>query len=205
VKHFLLILLWFVVGAVAGGSLPGCDAQRSLEKKPGSSADASSAEAVNQTLLARERQAFFGDLHVHSSWSVDSYIFGNTNDPRDAYRFARGESVLIAGGPQTRELKVPLDFAAVTDHAETLGYYQRCVVAAGSSFYNDELCQLIRALDLLVYFKGFKNLSMTPLQHLPGGQLFAGAGGVPFPRGPRLARGIFDRGPGFHEYRTGLF
>ncbi len=31
-----------------------------------------------------ERRALFGDLHVHSSWSLDGYIFGNNNDPRDA-------------------------------------------------------------------------------------------------------------------------
>jgi uncharacterized protein DUF3604 len=115
---------------------------------------------------AADRQALFGDLHVHSSWSLDGYIFGNDNDPRAAYRYARGEEVTIAGGASSRQLKVPLDFTAVTDHAETLGYFQRCMVDSQADYFDEEVCQMLRARDLRLYFKGFRNLSMNPPQHI---------------------------------------
>jgi hypothetical protein len=113
-----------------------------------------------------KRRAFFGDLHVHSSWSLDGYIFGNNNDPRAAYRFARGEVVPLAGGDTTRQLKVPLDFTAVTDHAETLGYFQRCMVDTSAAAYSAETCRMTRERDLRMYFTGFRNLAMNPPQHL---------------------------------------
>ena len=74
-------------------------------------------ESSTQTDTATEargaqRQAFFGDLHVHSSWSLDSYVNFNPVDPNLAYRFAQGEEVTIAGGRRL-QLSRPLDFAAV--------------------------------------------------------------------------------------------
>jgi hypothetical protein len=34
---------------------------------------------------AQERQAFYGETHVHTSWSFDAYIFGNhLTGPADA-------------------------------------------------------------------------------------------------------------------------
>ena len=63
------------------------------------------------------REAFFGDLHVHTSWSTDAFFYGNRVGPRDAWRFARGEAVRLPTGI-VAQLAVPLDFAAITDHAE---------------------------------------------------------------------------------------
>jgi hypothetical protein len=122
--------------------------------------------AVTDAENPAQRQALFGDLHVHSSWSLDGYIFGNNNDPRAAYRFAQGEAVPIANGASSQQLKVPLDFAAVTDHAETLGYYQRCMVDEQSEIYDAEACTMVRDRDLRMYFTGFRNLSKNPPQHL---------------------------------------
>lgn len=70
------------------------------------------------------RQAFFGDLHVHTKYSFDAYIFGTRATPDDAYRFARGESLKHAAGIDMK-LKAPLDFIAVTDHATYLGMLEK--------------------------------------------------------------------------------
>jgi len=115
---------------------------------------------------AADRQAFFGDLHVHTSWSLDSYIFGNNNDPEAAYRFARGAAVPLALTEQKRQLERPLDFAAVTDHAETLGYFQLCMVDRDTPVAQSEMCQLMQARDLKLYFMGFKRLAANPPQHM---------------------------------------
>ncbi len=68
----------------------------------------------------RDRDAFFGDLHVHTVYSFDAYAFGTTATPYDAYRYAKGEGILHPGGFNVR-LREPLDFYAVTDHAMFLG------------------------------------------------------------------------------------
>ncbi len=67
-----------------------------------------------------DRQALFGETHVHSALSFDSYIFGNRNSPDDAYRYAKGEAIKHPYGFDMK-LRVPLDFQAVTDHAMYLG------------------------------------------------------------------------------------
>ena len=68
-----------------------------------------------------ERQAYFGQTHVHTSWSFDAYIFGNTlTGPEDAYKYAMGQPIKHPAGYEV-QLKRPLDFQAVTDHSEYVG------------------------------------------------------------------------------------
>ncbi|MFM7272572.1 MAG: DUF3604 domain-containing protein, partial [Gammaproteobacteria bacterium] len=70
---------------------------------------------------AARRQAFFGELHLHTSYSFDAFGFSTSRiDPDTAYRFARGESVDYLGTPARRH--AALDFMAVTDHAEYMGF-----------------------------------------------------------------------------------
>ena len=78
------------------------------------------------------RRAFFGDLHVHTRHSLDASTQGTRTSPRDAYRFARGETIALhpfdkGGNPlRTAKLSRPLDFAAVADHAELFGEVLIC-------------------------------------------------------------------------------
>jgi hypothetical protein len=99
------------------------------------------------------RQALFGDLHIHTRYSFDSYVSSQRNTPSDAYRYARGEAIRLpdADGNQqlTARIGRPLDFAAVTDHAEFLGqvsictedasragyWWPHCVMTRGSNFW----------------------------------------------------------------------
>ncbi len=67
------------------------------------------------------RNVYFGDLHVHSSWSADAGNMGNRRiGPDEVYRFARGETVTAHNGMDVR-LRRPLDFLLLSDHAEYLG------------------------------------------------------------------------------------
>ena len=63
---------------------------------------------------------YWGDTHLHTSYSTDAGMFGNTLGPDVAYRFARGEEVLTSHGLRARLIR-PLDFLVVSDHAENLG------------------------------------------------------------------------------------
>lgn len=65
-------------------------------------------------------QVFFGDTHLHTSFSTDAGLAGCTKTPDEAFRFAKGETVVSSTGIPAR-LNRPLDFLVVSDHAENLG------------------------------------------------------------------------------------
>lgn len=112
-----------------------------------------------------QKQAYFGELHIHTAYSLDAYIFGNTlNDPFTAYSFAKGEEVNLPVGGKKR-IKAPLDFAAVTDHAEALGEYEMCTNKNLPS-YNSEICQGIRQGNLKPFMGIFAGLAVTPAKRL---------------------------------------
>lgn len=78
------------------------------------------------------KRAFFGDLHVHTRYSLDASTQGTRTSPAQAYQFARGERIGIQpwsgnGEPQrSLQLSRPLDFAMVSDHAELIGEVHIC-------------------------------------------------------------------------------
>ena len=63
---------------------------------------------------------YFGDTHLHTSWSTDAGMVGNIRGPEDAYRLARGGVITSSGGLRVK-LSRPLDFLVISDHAENLG------------------------------------------------------------------------------------
>lgn len=85
------------------------------------------------------REAFFGDLHVHTSWSTDAFFYGNRVGPRDAWRFARGEAVRLPTGI-VAQLAAPLDFAAITDHAEGFDRIGMCT-DPDHAMYASQACE----------------------------------------------------------------
>ncbi len=96
------------------------------------------------------RQPFFGETHVHTSYSFDAYVYSTRNDPNAAYQFAKGTAVTlpgalaVSGTPQSRTTQIskPLDFTAVTDHSELFGEMQICTLdAATTPGYDSISCQ----------------------------------------------------------------
>ena len=78
------------------------------------------AEEYSPFVASPNRQVFFGDTHLHSAFSSDAGLIGTTLQPADAYRFARGETVVSSSGVKAR-ISRPLDFLVLADHAESLG------------------------------------------------------------------------------------
>ena len=71
----------------------------------------------------KDRNPYYGDLHVHTKYSFDAYVFGVTASPDDAYRYAKGAAVKHPLGYEMK-LREPLDFYAVTDHGFYMGMIQ---------------------------------------------------------------------------------
>ena len=79
------------------------------------------SKAAKEPQRNPDRDAYFGETHVHTSWSFDAFVFGNTKaGPEDAYKFALGQPIDHPAGYKVKITR-PLDFMAVTDHAEYAG------------------------------------------------------------------------------------
>ena len=65
---------------------------------------------------------FFGDTHLHTSFSMDAGAFGARIGPADAYRFGKGQEIVASSG-QRAKLSRPLDFMVVADHSDQHGIF----------------------------------------------------------------------------------
>ncbi len=103
--------------------MDAAQAQTSASAAPQASSSAGAGAASANVPFYPQREAFYGDLHLHTIYSFDAYLlFGAKIDPDAAYRFAKGESVSYLGRDIHR-VSPPLDFMAVTDHSENIGVF----------------------------------------------------------------------------------
>jgi len=111
--------LWFVLL----GLMVGCSTQESTSDPCVGSECEGLCEDFHPGL-----RVLWGDLHVHTRISFDAYFFSSLNGPEEAYRFAKGQPAgIVCDDPDTEcgtlQLDRPLDFTAVTEHAEFLGAF----------------------------------------------------------------------------------
>ena len=149
-----------------------------------------------------QRNLYFGDLHVHTTFSQDASTQGTRNTPRDAYRFARGERVGLQPyddqGRPGRSLQIgrPLDFAAVTDHAEMLGETEICKTP-GLPGHDSWVCRMYRRSPRLAFFVMNAKTSMAHESRFgfcgPGGIHCLEAARTPWQEVRDAAEGAYDR------------
>jgi Protein of unknown function (DUF3604) len=125
---------------------------------------------------------FFGDTHLHTSFSMDAGAFGARIGPRDAYRFARGEEVTASSG-QPAKLSRPLDFLVVADHSDNMGFISDLFAGkpellahpTGRKWY--DLIQSGRggeaAIDIIVQFS--QGMFPKEIMYMPGTRAYRGA------------------------------
>ena len=136
-------------GGVAGGSGGGAE---------DGGTDAGSDGGLRCSTYNPLKNPYFGDLHSHTSYSFDAFTFDTRNTPFDAYAFAKGRTLQVAGatatggGPLTN-IGRPLDFLAVTDHSEWLALAYGCgdQLDGGpqgqprAAYYDDPICVQFRS------------------------------------------------------------
>ena len=131
----------FVIGL--GVLLASCG-QPATEQAESPAAPAPAAEAAAGPQIASNplRNAYFGDTHIHTILSFDAYMFGTRRTPDDAYEFAKGAAIEHVSGFKM-QMKKPLDFLAVSDHAFYLGM-MRALADESGPHSNHRLSDAVR-------------------------------------------------------------
>jgi hypothetical protein len=124
-----------------------------------------------------QKNAYFGELHVHTAVSGDAAAWGILARPADAYKFARGEGMEIRfrsdePGKDVPVIRLdrPLDFTAVTDHAYQMAEAHICLTP-GSYGYGSTMCRIFRGdialpfVDDPAFRSIFRMLPMTILKN----------------------------------------
>jgi len=124
------------------------------------------------------KDAYFGETHVHTGVSMDAFIAGNRLTPDDAYRFAKGEEIMVNGS--MHKIKRPLDFVAVTDHSEFMGEAYS-LMNEDAPGHNDPVAVSFReAPDLKTALELYGKYVLTPLAGggSPHPDFFQGEGAI---------------------------
>lgn len=114
---------------------------------------------------SESRNAYFGDLHVHSSWSFDAFIYNVRTSPDDAYKFGKGEAIEHPIAGQIKN-KRPLDFMSVTDHAEYMGIMMQ-MLDPEHQLASLEIAKRIRSEDRTTSFNAFGEIGLGIARNNP--------------------------------------
>ena len=127
--------------------LAACSQEKSRqpveEKQPTTQAFTQTKEDASSITMNPNRDAFFGETHVHTAYSLDAYLGGTRLTHDEAYSYAQGGTVTLAGQQLTR--RRPLDFIAISDHAEYIGEMYSAL-NEGALGYDDPLLIELRTL-----------------------------------------------------------
>ena len=154
-----LTLALLLVTACQRKEAPAPAASSRSGTAPTATAPASAVPAANPL-----KNAYFGDLHLHTDYSMDAFAFATRTTPEDSYRYALGETIEYMGKPQKR--LSPLDFLAVTDHSEYLGVVRETLDPKGP-FAKSEWHTLMTSQDPAVSAKAFQKLIGSTVANKP--------------------------------------
>jgi hypothetical protein len=114
IKNNLLVVFMLIIASCSDAN-KSTNLEVSLHDKP-----LLEVQIQPRPLPNPDKNAYFGDLHVHTENSFDAYTFGTISTPVDAYKYAQGHAIPHPSGYHI-QLSRPLDFYAVTDHGVFMG------------------------------------------------------------------------------------
>ncbi len=135
----LLLILFLMTTLLAFGCSQEPASQTETATDAG--ADPAPAQAEREIAVNPNKNAYFGDTHVHTVLSFDAFIMGTRRTPDDAYEFAKGAAIEHASGFKM-QMKKPLDFLMVADHAFYLGM-MREISTSGSPYADHRLGEVV--------------------------------------------------------------
>ncbi|NMM48276.1 DUF3604 domain-containing protein [Marinigracilibium pacificum] len=112
---YYLIVMSFII-------MTSCSGNKESEETAQTTEEATVANEIKSNPL---KDAYFGNVHIHTSYSFDGYTNKCPTNPEDAYRWAKGEAIPGGGGGGDLQINEPLDFYAVSDHAEWMGMFKQ--------------------------------------------------------------------------------
>jgi hypothetical protein len=137
--------------------LSGCDKKEPpAASAPPAATAASTAPAASLPPPNPENNVYFGAVHVHTGWSFDAFTNGSKTTPSDAYAWAQGKPITGSGGPEL-QLKTPLDFYMVSDHAEFMGVFNQ-MANPDSPLSKTELAKGVTSPDANVRIQTFAGI-----------------------------------------------
>lgn len=126
-----LIIAILLVAVSRPGLVSVCQAQNSDDRPQNTPASEARPPYSPYATGEIPNRVFWGDTHLHTSYSMDAGAFGARLDPEDAYRFARGHEVTSSTGERVR-LARPLDFLVVADHSDNMGFFPDLIAGTPS-------------------------------------------------------------------------
>ncbi len=119
VKTKVLVTASSILALIGILTLTSCEKKAPEQgQQTGGTAPAQTEERVEKN---PDRNAYFGEEHIHTSWSVDAWLMGNRlTGPDDALKYAQGQTIKHPLGYDIK-IDTPMDFMGVTDHSEYVG------------------------------------------------------------------------------------
>jgi hypothetical protein len=165
IKKILLGILAILIIAIIGGWIYfNQHFSKSLEYEAAEPITTKQKDAKTAD-FNENRNAYFGDLHVHTSWSFDAFIFNVRTTPNEAYLFGKGKKISHVSGDSV-QLSRPLDFMAVTDHAEYMGVMMQ-MQDENNPLSQLDIAKRINSQDPKVSKKAFGNVGLTIALNVP--------------------------------------
>jgi hypothetical protein len=170
----LLLLAVLVGGCSRQAPAPAAPATTAATEAPASPA------APDRPAANPERNAYFGDVHVHTGWSFDAFTNGSRATPTDAYAWAQGQEITNSGVGGKIQIQTPLDFYMVAEHAEFMGVFNQMSDPA-SPLSKTELAKGVNSPDPNVRLQTFAGV----LRDMSAGKI------DPMLTDPALARSVW--------------